>query len=205
MNADLALLRAVCLAQIEKKIKKRQLLTTEAFFADVERLVTNAKLYNEEGSMVVADALSLQETCHKATEHQLTTVAQERRQLAQLPPKPKAPLSAFFMFCRDERPQIKSTLPQLSVTEMSKLLGERWRMLTPEARAPYDEESSTLRQEHQKQLREYHRMVQQIKAPALKAAKQKPGDKSKGSKALFNQVVKVAGEVTQWECFFVLT
>ena len=63
MNADLALLRAVCLAQIEKKIKKRQLLTTEAFFADVERLVTNAKLYNEEGSPITDLAKRLRDRC----------------------------------------------------------------------------------------------------------------------------------------------
>lgn len=42
------------------------------------------------------------------------------------PMAPKRPLSAFFLFCHDERPAVKQLYPAYSVGEAAKELGERW-------------------------------------------------------------------------------
>ena len=43
------------------------------------------------------------------------------------PNAPKRPLSAFFLFSQDERPDIKKKTPSLSVGDISKEIGARWK------------------------------------------------------------------------------
>ena len=43
------------------------------------------------------------------------------------PNAPKRPLSAFFIFSQDERPDIKKKSPSLSVGDISKEIGARWK------------------------------------------------------------------------------
>ena len=55
------------------------------------------------------------------------------------PNAPKRPLSAFFLFCHDERPAVKAIYPNYSVGEAAKELGERWNKVTAEVKAKYEE------------------------------------------------------------------
>lgn len=43
------------------------------------------------------------------------------------PNAPKRPLSAFFLFSQDERPEIKKKNPSMSVGDISKEIGARWK------------------------------------------------------------------------------
>lgn len=43
------------------------------------------------------------------------------------PNAPKRPLSAFFLFSQDERPDIKKKNPSLSVGDIAKEIGSRWK------------------------------------------------------------------------------
>ncbi len=45
------------------------------------------------------------------------------------PNAPKRPLSAFFIFSQDERPDIKKKSPSLSVGDISKEIGARWKKI----------------------------------------------------------------------------
>lgn len=42
------------------------------------------------------------------------------------PDAPKKALSAFFLFCQDERPKVRSEHPEWKVSEIAKELGKRW-------------------------------------------------------------------------------
>ena len=55
------------------------------------------------------------------------------------PNAPKRPLSAFFLFCHDERPAVKAIYPNYSVGEAAKELGERWNKVSAEVKAKYEE------------------------------------------------------------------
>ncbi|KAI3381977.1 hypothetical protein SNEBB_008048 [Seison nebaliae] len=55
------------------------------------------------------------------------------------PNAPKRPLSAFFMYCAEERSKVKSEKPSMGIGEIAKELGERWNKVTPEFRKKYEE------------------------------------------------------------------
>lgn len=42
------------------------------------------------------------------------------------PNAPKRSLSAFFLFCQDERPKVRSEHPDWKISEISQELGRRW-------------------------------------------------------------------------------
>ena len=49
------------------------------------------------------------------------------KKAAKDPNAPKRPLSAFFLFSQDERPHIKAKNPSMSVGDISKQIGARWK------------------------------------------------------------------------------
>lgn len=53
------------------------------------------------------------------------------------PDAPKRPKSAFILFCDDHREKIKSAENPSSIGELSKLLGEKWKLLSDEEKQVY--------------------------------------------------------------------
>jgi HMG (high mobility group) box len=53
------------------------------------------------------------------------------------PSAPKRPMSAFLYFSQGKRSVIKQEKPEIKNTEVSRVLGEMWRNLTDEERAPH--------------------------------------------------------------------
>jgi hypothetical protein len=47
------------------------------------------------------------------------------------------PMSAFLAFSRSRRPQVKEDNPNMTNTDVSRLLGEMWRNATPEEKEPF--------------------------------------------------------------------
>lgn len=47
--------------------------------------------------------------------------------------------SAFFHYCKEERPKLKALNPSLSVGEIAKELGDRWNHTAPEGKQTYEE------------------------------------------------------------------
>lgn len=46
--------------------------------------------------------------------------------------------SAFFMFCKDERPKVKEANPMFGVGDIAKELGRRWADIDTNTRAKFD-------------------------------------------------------------------
>eukprot|EP00483_Globobulimina_turgida_P000739 UN00739 len=65
-----------------------------------------------------------------------------------VPPKPKKngapkrPMSAYFLFAADERESVKEANPDLSMAEISKILGADWAKLTKREKKRYTDESA---------------------------------------------------------------
>jgi high mobility group protein B1 len=71
------------------------------------------------------------------------------------PNAPKRPLSAFFLFCQDERPAVKAIYPTYSVGEAAKELGERWAKVSAEAKKKYEAKAAVDKQKYEAVLTEY--------------------------------------------------
>ncbi|TRY60740.1 hypothetical protein DNTS_007813 [Danionella cerebrum] len=71
------------------------------------------------------------------------------------PNAPKRPPSAFFVFCSEYRPTVKSENPGLSIGEIAKKLGEMWSKLSSKDRTPYDQKAAKLREKYDKEVAAY--------------------------------------------------
>lgn len=71
------------------------------------------------------------------------------------PNAPKRPLSAFFLFCADERASVKGLHPNYSVGDVAKELGERWNKVSPETKQKYEQKASLDKLRYEKDLALY--------------------------------------------------
>lgn len=67
----------------------------------------------------------------------------------------RRPPNAFFVWSVSERKNMYKIFPKLPNTEVSKLLGEKWRNLSPEEKQPYFREADRLKEEHKKKHPDY--------------------------------------------------
>ncbi|XP_037397357.1 high mobility group protein B2-like isoform X1 [Pygocentrus nattereri] len=65
---------------------------------------------------------------------------------------PKKPTSAFFIFCSELRPTLRSEYPNFSLSEIAKKLVEMWSKLDTEGRAPFEQKAVLLRGKYEKDV-----------------------------------------------------
>ncbi|CAF3186755.1 unnamed protein product [Rotaria socialis] len=71
------------------------------------------------------------------------------------PLAPKRPLSAFFHYCKEERPKLKAINPSLSVGEIAKELGDRWNHTAPDGKLTYEESAQRDKERYEKEMNEF--------------------------------------------------
>ena len=71
------------------------------------------------------------------------------------PNAPKRPLSAFFIFSQDERPKIKVTNAALSVADVAKVIGEKWRSAPDELKRRYEKSAKEAKERYEIELQAY--------------------------------------------------
>eukprot|EP00619_Florenciella_sp_RCC1007_P007257 CAMPEP_0205904098 /NCGR_PEP_ID=MMETSP1325-20131115/515_1 /ASSEMBLY_ACC=CAM_ASM_000708 /TAXON_ID=236786 /ORGANISM="Florenciella sp., Strain RCC1007" /LENGTH=197 /DNA_ID=CAMNT_0053269827 /DNA_START=19 /DNA_END=612 /DNA_ORIENTATION=- len=62
----------------------------------------------------------------------------KKQKKAKDPNAPKRATTAYFFFLAEERPRTKAEVPGISVTELSKVVGAKWKQLSEEQKAPYE-------------------------------------------------------------------
>lgn len=70
------------------------------------------------------------------------------KRLRKDPSAPKRPMSAFLYFSQTKRSEIKTDNPDMKNTEVSRILGELWRNLSDEERAPHVERERQQREKY---------------------------------------------------------
>jgi len=71
------------------------------------------------------------------------------------PNAPKRPLSAFFLFSQDERPEIKKKSPSMSVGDISKEIGNKWKKVSDDTKKRYEQKAAVEKQKYEQRLAEY--------------------------------------------------
>ncbi|KAL3822817.1 hypothetical protein ACHAXA_005982 [Cyclostephanos tholiformis] len=75
------------------------------------------------------------------------------------PNAPKRSLSAFVLYCNAARDDFRVENPDLTFGELAKLLSAKFKALTAEERAPWDEKAATDKALYQKEIAEYSSKV----------------------------------------------
>ena len=78
-----------------------------------------------------------------------------RRKAKRIPGAPKQPLSPFMEFVKEERKTILQDLGKLSLQEMGKELGRRWRCLDASVKEIFKERSKVNRETYEKEMKEF--------------------------------------------------
>ena len=70
-------------------------------------------------------------------------------------PGVKKPLSAFFAFSKDERPNVVKDHPDFKVGAVAKVLGERWAAIDPKIKSKYEAAAKAEKEAYAKALEAY--------------------------------------------------
>lgn len=75
------------------------------------------------------------------------------------PNAPKCPPNAYMLFCKEKRANMMQQFPSLSFGKIGAKLGHEWRALNAEEKQKYVSAALSLRNEYNKKLDEYRKMV----------------------------------------------
>ncbi|KAI5837275.1 high mobility group box domain-containing protein, partial [Morchella snyderi] len=71
------------------------------------------------------------------------------------PNAPKRGLSAYMFFANEQRENVRSENPGIAFGQVGKVLGERWKALTPLQRKPYEDKAQIDKERYEKQKAAY--------------------------------------------------
>jgi len=72
------------------------------------------------------------------------------------PNAPKRPITAYFFFAGDVRPDIRKDKPDLPITEVATLIGQKWRELTSDDKKPYEAQASKDKIRYENEMERYN-------------------------------------------------
>jgi len=78
-----------------------------------------------------------------------------KRRAKKHPLAPKRPMSAFLKYSQTRRAKVKTDNPDMSNTDVSRLLGEMWRNATQKERAPYVEQEERERKVYKEAIKKW--------------------------------------------------
>lgn len=80
--------------------------------------------------------------------------AASTEEIKEKPKGPKRPTSAYFFYSSARRGVMKQTAPNLSMTEVAKLIGAEWKELTDQDKSVYTEMATKDKERYEKQKKE---------------------------------------------------
>ena len=112
-------------------------------------------LQGEDQQKIIGDAIG------QFIQENITNLMKKERKPREIKLKdenaPKKNKSAYLFFSSKMRPQIKSESPEMKVTEISKVIGGKWRELSDKKKAKYKTEADADKLRYQEEMKEYVR------------------------------------------------
>ncbi|KAI8912776.1 high mobility group box domain-containing protein, partial [Gorgonomyces haynaldii] len=71
------------------------------------------------------------------------------------PNAPKRPMTAFLYYSQDHRQAIIATNPGQPISEVAKLLGEKWKTATPQEKMRYEEMAARDKDRYNREMANY--------------------------------------------------
>ena len=81
------------------------------------------------------------------------------------PLAPKMPSSSYMEFAKMERPKVLLDLGQLAMVDVGREMGKRWKLLTPEQKAPFEQKSKENRVRYEQDMEVYRSKEQATEKP----------------------------------------
>ena len=91
---------------------------------------------------------------------------------------PKRATSAYFYFLAEEREKIKADNPDIKITEISKIAGQRWKEIEAERKAKFDAMAKADKERYEKEKKEW---IASGGAAAASSTKKPSAKKSSGN------------------------
>jgi hypothetical protein len=85
----------------------------------------------------VDEALQMFAKSDPAVEKKAAKKAKKAKKTKKDPLKPKGPKNLFIHFSQSKRAELAEANPELKTTEITKMLGEMWKLVDEDDRAPY--------------------------------------------------------------------
>jgi len=84
------------------------------------------------------------------------TLKKKKKQKKEKDPNaPKKALSAYFIYAGRVRADIRTENPEMAITQVAQVIGEKWRQLSAEDRKEFEEEAARDKVRYQTQLQQY--------------------------------------------------
>jgi len=76
------------------------------------------------------------------------------------PNAPKRPITAYMFYAQDQRKVVNQERPDAKFGEVGKLIGEKWRQLSPEDKKKYEELAAKDKERYDHEKAEYKAKVE---------------------------------------------
>ena len=97
-------------------------------------------------------------------------MGKSRKRRSKDPLAPKAPLSSFMEFCKEERSKISRERGKMPLVALGQELGKRWREVSVEAKATFEEKARENRIRYEEEMNDYKLKKQSSAASCLDVA-----------------------------------
>lgn len=84
------------------------------------------------------------------------TLADGNRKKKKDPNAPKRGMSAYLFFCSEHRADLAGKNPELKMTDIAKLLAQKWKETSDEDKKPFNEKAAADKARYQQEMEAYN-------------------------------------------------
>ena len=124
----------------EQSIKQQQQSATSSILVQTpatQFLLESPSLQQQQHTLIMSAPAQ-----HAGISSAMKKPTKKRERKPKDPLAPKKPLSAYFLFCADERAKVMGSQSGLSVSDVARELGARWKNISAELKQKYEQSAS---------------------------------------------------------------